>query len=126
MNSKILQNCIDACGECVVECERCAVACLNEQDVASMARCIALDLDCAAICRTAVEFMSRNSDFAVDICAVCADICQACAMECEQHKVDHCQRCAQVCRSCADACRAMSRSSLTRSSTRRNEMRTHS
>lgn len=29
-----------------------------------MARCIALDIDCAEICRTAVAFMARGSEFA--------------------------------------------------------------
>jgi hypothetical protein len=72
-----------------------------------MVECIRLDRDCAAICWTAVSFMSWGSRFVQDICRVCADICDACADECERHEQEHCQRCAEACRHCAEECRKM-------------------
>src|SRR5690606_12883154 len=39
--------CIKACYDCAAACDHCATACLAEQDVGMMARCIALDMDCA-------------------------------------------------------------------------------
>ena len=47
------QDCIAACHACAVACNHCAAACLQEDDVKMMAGCIALDIDCAAICRVA-------------------------------------------------------------------------
>lgn len=99
--------CIDACHACVVACNHCAVSCLQERNVQHMARCIALDLECAAACRFAVGAVSRQGEFMKVTCLLCADICDACAKECARHEVDHCQACAKACRLCADACRAM-------------------
>lgn len=107
MSHESMQPCIDACNECAVACDHCASACLQEDDVKRMARCIALDIDCAAICRTAAGFMSRGSELAPAICAACADVCDACAEECERHDTDHCRECAAACRKCADECRRM-------------------
>lgn len=101
------QTCIDACNACADACDHCAASCLQEQDVKAMARCIALDMDCAAICRLAAAYMARDSDFATQLCKLCAQICQACADECGSHAMDHCQACAQACKRCADECRAM-------------------
>lgn len=42
-------SCIEACDQCAAACNHCSTACLQEQDVKMMARCIALDMDCAAI-----------------------------------------------------------------------------
>ncbi len=108
MSHEALRSCIDACNECALECEHCANACLHENDVKMLARCIALDLDCAELCRTAVILMSRDSEHAADFCQLCADACDACAAECEKHThMDHCRRCAEACRRCAEVCRRM-------------------
>ena len=53
-----------------------------------MARCIELDRDCADLCALAVRLMSRGSDFAARLCAVCAEVCEACACECTKHDAD--------------------------------------
>jgi hypothetical protein len=102
------KSCIDACNDCAVACDHCAVACLNEQDVRMLARCIALDIDCAQVCRLASAYMSRGSEMSGAVCELCADICDACGKECEQHdKMEHCRQCAQACRRCAEECRRM-------------------
>lgn len=107
MAHQIYQACIDACNACATACDHCFAACLQEQDANSMARCIALDADCAAICRLAAGFMARGSELAQQLCQQCAQVCQACADECARHPMDHCQACAQACRRCAEECRAM-------------------
>jgi hypothetical protein len=101
------QSTIEACNDCAMECEHCASACLAEQDIASLAHCIRLDLDCATFCRTAAELMSRGSQFASQFCELCAQVCDACATECEKHPMDHCRACAEACRRCAAECRRM-------------------
>jgi hypothetical protein len=46
-------GCIEARVECWTTCEVCSDACLREDNVQTMVRCIRLDGDCAAICRLA-------------------------------------------------------------------------
>ena len=107
MDQLKFQDCIDACNRCADACDNCAASCLREEDVKAMARCIALDMDCAQVCRTAAALMARGSDHAAALCRVCETVCRACAAECGQHQMDHCQQCAQACRECADACAKM-------------------
>lgn len=107
MSHEQYQSCIDACDACAAACDHCAQACLGEKDVAHLARCIGLDVDCAAFCRAASSAMARGSEFSQQICAVCAEACEACAAECETHDMDHCRDCAAACRSCAQECRNM-------------------
>ena len=107
MSHSSFQSCIDACQACASACEHCAGACLQEDDVKMMARCIALDMDCAQICRMAAAYMARGSQFAGAVCRLCAEICQACGDECAKHRHDHCQQCAKACHRCAEECRSM-------------------
>jgi hypothetical protein len=100
-------DCIAACNACADACDHCFAACLAEDDVKMMARCIALDVDCAAICRLAAGYMARGSELAPRLCAMCAEVCEACGEECAKHRHGHCQECAAACRRCADACRRM-------------------
>jgi hypothetical protein len=107
MANQLFQSCIDACNVCADACDYCAVSCLQEPDPKMMARCIALDIDCAQICRLAAGYMARGSEVAGTICQSCAELCDACADECAKYQVRHCQECAQACRRCADECRRM-------------------
>jgi hypothetical protein len=107
MSHEQFQSCIEACNDCATACDHCASACLSEADVKKMARCIALDVDCAEICRVASAYMGRSSELAGIVCDACAEICEACAAECEKHDMQHCKQCAEACRRCAEECRRM-------------------
>lgn len=98
------QEIIDECYQCAEACDHCAASCLNEEDIGMMKACIRLDIQCAAMCRLAAQFLAIQSGYAQQICYLCADICTACAEECSQHQHDHCQYCAKRCRQCADMC----------------------
>ena len=98
---------INACRLCATACNQCFADCLKEEDAKMMARCIALDADCAAACSFAAEAMSRRSEYAQAICAMCAQICRACGDECARHEAEHCQACATACYKCAEECAAM-------------------
>ena len=108
MASPSLQACIDACDACAAACNHCAVSCLREDDVRMMARCVALDLDCAAACQLTAGAAARSSELIGAIAALCVEVCDACGTECGKHRRDHCQACAAACRSCAEACRKVS------------------
>lgn len=82
-------------------CEFCATSCLREQDVKMLEKCIQIDRDCATVCYTASQLMSRDSEYTRQICNTCAEFCDACAEECEKHqRMKHCKLCAQACRNC--------------------------
>jgi hypothetical protein len=72
-----------------------------------MAKCIQLDMECAAVCYCAAHLMSLGSEWAKEMCGICADICEACGSECDKHDAEHCKLCAQTCKECAEACRKM-------------------
>ncbi|WP_175821422.1 four-helix bundle copper-binding protein [Burkholderia sp. BCC0419] len=100
-------NCMAACDACAHACDTCAAACLAERDVHALAGCIALDIECAQLCRFASGAMARRSAFAPRICGLCAHACDLCAAECSRHAHEHCRRCALACEACAAICRAM-------------------
>jgi hypothetical protein len=102
-----MQACIDACNACATACERCAVACLAEPDPGRMARCIALDMDCAQICRMVASWLARDSENAKLLCEDCAEVCERCADECDRHPAEHCRACAKACRAAMQACLRM-------------------
>jgi hypothetical protein len=78
-----------------------------EDDVKMMAKCIQLDMECAALCYSSAQLMSLGSSMAKELCRLCADACEACGAECGRHKHDHCQECARICKECANECRRM-------------------
>ena len=123
MTNQDFHACIAACNACADACDQCAAACLQETNVQAMARCIALDIDCAQICRMASAYMARNSELANYLCKFCEEVCEACGEECARHQAAHCQRCATACRSCAEECRRMAVKMPGATATQRAEQR---
>jgi len=58
-----LETCIQACFDCLRECETCGNACLSKDKAQVMALCIKLCRDCADLCALCLQFMFRNSEF---------------------------------------------------------------
>jgi hypothetical protein len=103
-----LSGCIADCDECARACSHLVTYCLNLGGAHADASHIRLLLDCAGICRTASEFMSRTSTLHGMVCQVCARICDRCATDCARFDDDQeMASCAAACRKCAESCRAM-------------------
>ncbi len=100
------KSCVDACLQCAAICNHCSSNCIQEENVQMMARCIQLDMECAAVCYAAAQVMSIGGQTAKELC-ICADICDACADECSKHENSHCKECADACSRCAEECRKM-------------------
>ena len=102
---------IDTVLECGEACTECADACLSEDSVAALARCIRLNMDCADVCSTTARILSRHTaaDVAISraVLEACVVACASCAAECAQHADmhEHCRICAEACRRCEQACR---------------------
>ncbi len=105
-----LLECIAACFECSQSCTACADACLAEQQVQTLIRCIRLNLDCADICETTGQMLSRQTEPDWSMLRAqlqaCAAACRACGAECDRHAGhhEHCRVCADACRRCETAC----------------------
>lgn len=91
--------------ECQAMCKYCFNACLEEENVAMMTRCIKLDVECAEICGLTSSSISYEGDFSREILAICINACEMCAAECRRHDKLHCIECAKACEECAKACR---------------------
>ena len=110
LDHQALQRCIAECLDCSASCTACADACLSEDDLPELVRCIRLDLDCADLCDATGRIVTRQTEpdlrllrATVEACSVA---CLACAEECERHAAhhEHCRLCAEVCRRCKAAC----------------------
>lgn len=104
---------IDACFDCEQTCSSCADACLHEEMVADLRRCIHTNLDCADVCGALGRALSRSSKpdarLMSTLIQACVAACLACADECRKHAKmhEHCRVCAEVCEACERACQAL-------------------
>lgn len=105
VSAETRQRCIEACEACARACNHCTQACLEESDVDALRDCIALDIDCAAICTLTAGVVARFSECSPAVCHACAEVCRACGEECGRHAdMGHCEACARACDACAEAC----------------------
>lgn len=107
-SSPAMADCIVDCRECATTCLETARHCLEMGGEHAAAEPITALLDCAALCTTAADAMSRGSSLHGRVCDVCAEACERCAVECERFPDDETmRRCAEICRRTAESCRAM-------------------
>ena len=79
----------ESVSDCAASCTACADACLSEDDLPVLIRCIRLNLDCADACDVTGRTLARQT--AADLSLIsatvkaCAVACRACGEECERH-----------------------------------------
>jgi len=79
--------------------------------VADLVKCVRSNLDCADICHTTGQVLSRHTGYDTNltrtVLEACATACRSCGEECERHAGmhEHCRVCAETCRQCEEACR---------------------
>lgn len=105
-----LVACIDACFDCAQTCSACADACLGEENISVLRRCIRLNEDCSDVCLTTGQMLSRQQHSERRLIRsqleTCLLACQLCGDECAQHAKhhEHCRICEEACRACVKAC----------------------
>ncbi|HEX2969607.1 MAG TPA: four-helix bundle copper-binding protein [Bacteroidales bacterium] len=111
MSHEHFEAVIDTLHECAVDCIHCANACLEEDNVKDLVKCIKLDKECADTCLFTAEMLAGNATLSEEILNLCVKICDSCGDECEKHAshMEHCRICAESCRSCAEECRSLVR-----------------
>jgi Domain of Unknown Function (DUF326) len=108
--NEALARCIEQCFACALSCTSCADACLAEEQVQELVRCIRLNLDCADVCDATGRVLTRQTSteprLARSMLDACVQACRICAEECERHAPhhEHCRVCAEACRRCEQAC----------------------
>ena len=111
--NEALARCIEACLACGLASTSCADACLAEEQLEPLVRCIRLNLDCADVCLATGRVLTRQTSFEPELARplldACAQACRICAEECERHADhhEHCRRCAEACRRCEQACEGL-------------------
>lgn len=89
---------------CAIVSESCETACLNEDNITLLARCIELTRDCADICMLGARIVQRESEIEEEYRKLIVSMCLMCAEECRKHAHEHCRICAEECEACAQAC----------------------
>ena len=113
VDADLLARTIEALTECANTCTQCADACLSEDDVSQLVKCIRLNLDCADVCTTTSRVVSRQTEYDANVTRplleACAAVCKSCGDECDRHAehMAHCRVCAESCRRCEQACREL-------------------
>jgi hypothetical protein len=104
-----MDECIRNCTECHIICLKTVTHCLGVGGKHADQEHIRMLLDCAQICATSADFMTRGSPLHRLTCGVCAEICQKCADDCDRMAKGDQQmlQCVEMCRRCAASCRDM-------------------
>ncbi|MHB8875273.1 MAG: four-helix bundle copper-binding protein [Myxococcaceae bacterium] len=100
-----LAECVTACFVCAQATVACADACLGEDSVKDLRRCIRLNLDCSDVALSAGRVLSRqqhpDSYLIREQLELLLEACRACGDECEAHQqMEHCRVCMDACRDC--------------------------
>jgi hypothetical protein len=104
---------IDILNACAQACTACADACLSEDAVAELTKCVRTNLDCADICTATARVLSRHTGYDANLSRAmleaCVVACRTCGDECADHAGmhEHCRVCAEACRKCEQACREL-------------------
>ena len=103
----IREVCVTECMECHRVCMETVAHSLRQGEPYVEAEHLRLLLDCAQICQTGIDFITRGSDTVCQICEVAAYICEKTAVSCSRWADTDPQmkRCADVCERCAECCR---------------------
>lgn len=111
MSHERFEGVIEALNQCATDCIHCEVACLEEENVKDLVRCIRLDRECAETCLFTSKMLASGAELSGEIMNLCAKICDMCGDECEKHSshMEHCRVCAESCRRCAEECRSFAK-----------------
>jgi hypothetical protein len=102
---------LSALWSCAEACTACADACLGEEEIHRVVRCIRTCRDCGDICEATAKLLTRQTQSEPALVRAqlqaCVIACQVCGAECEKHAehMAHCRICAEACHRCERICK---------------------
>ncbi len=102
-----MAGCEEHCSTCQSKCEKAEEYVKGAGGKIASEKRLKLLADCASICKTSHDFLSRGSQFHPEVCKVCADVCNACAKSCEEANDPKLKDCMDECKKCAESCHKM-------------------
>src|SRR5690625_7211206 len=96
---------IHSLGSCINHCNYCADACLDEDNLDHMVRCIRLNRICAEACAAASQILAIHHAEVKNLIEYCIKTCDQCAVECSKNDHDQCHACATCVQNGAYVCR---------------------
>jgi hypothetical protein len=115
MGAQLTARLLETLSACEMTCVICADACLGEDMVGDLRRCISLNLSCADACQAMARLGARSNGADPTLLNSslrhCAEACRTCANECGGHAgmMAHCRICMEACRLCEQVCVEASR-----------------
>lgn len=106
--SSTMEKCAAICLDCYKTCNETLQYCLEKGGDHVRPSHLTLLLDCAKICQTSADFLTRGSEHHAITCRACAELCRDCADDCKQMPDQEMKQCAEVCERCAQSCQEMS------------------
>jgi hypothetical protein len=100
-------TCVDNCARCHRQCILALNYCIKKGGKYADPEHIQTLLDCAQMCQTSTDFMTRQSKFHDKVCQVCSEICAKCADSCAALNDDKLADCVEMCRKCSESCKKM-------------------
>lgn len=80
---------IEVLEDCANTCTQCTDSCLSERDIALLAKCIRLNLDCGDVCVATGWVTSRQTEYDANVTRAlleaCIAACHSCGGECDRH-----------------------------------------
>ncbi len=99
--------CEENCIECFRVCNETIRSCLEKGGKHANSDHINMLIDCARICQTSADFLSRSSDSHRVTCEACKKICEKCAEDCRKMSDKEMIYCAEMCEKCVKSCEKM-------------------
>src|SRR5687767_8703010 len=78
----LLAGAIESIVECSQACSACADACLSEDSVAELRKCVRTNLDCADVCDATARVLSRHTGYDANISRALLEACIAACKAC--------------------------------------------
>ena len=104
---KLREECISNCHQTHKSCMEAVSHCLEKGGRHASKEHIVSMVDCATLCQTSTDFMSRQSPLHQEVCRVCAESCEKCAQHCDSFDDDFMKKTAEIIRRSAASCRQM-------------------
>jgi hypothetical protein len=103
-----IERCIQHCEDTHDACLELIDHCLEKGSAFAVPDAIRVLEDCSEICRTAADFMVRDSRLHLTVCRACATICEETARGLERLPEDDLiRRGAELVRKCSQSCEAL-------------------